>query len=93
VHTREPTAFESKVYKTITSIPRGETRSYGWVARKIGKPYAARAVAQALARNPYAPRVPCHRVICSDGSLGGYSARGGLRRKLQLIRQEQRRHR
>ena len=85
---RPPTAFEWKVYKVVRQIPRGQTRSYAWVARQLGKPGAARAVGLALKRNPFAPRIPCHRVVRSDGSLGGYSARGGLRRKRQLLASE-----
>ena len=64
---RPPTAFERRVYTTIRRIPRGQTRSYGWVARQLGQPGAARAVGLALQRNPCAPRVPCHRVVRSDG--------------------------
>lgn len=54
-------------------IPRGQTRSYAWVAEQIGKPKAARAVAQALKRNPWPLIIPCHRVIESNGKLGGYA--------------------
>ena len=85
---RQPTIFEQKVYAVIRRIPRGQTRSYAWVAQQLRKPGAARAVGQALKRNPFAPQVPCHRVVKSDGSLGGYSARGGLRRKQQLLARE-----
>ena len=85
---RAPTVFERQVYAVIQRIPRGQTRSYAWVARQLRKPGAARAVGQALKRNPFAPYVPCHRVVKSDGSLGGYSARGGLQRKRQLLARE-----
>ena len=85
---RKPTTFEQQVYRAIARIPRGQTRSYGWVAQRIGRPQAARAVGQALKRNPYAPKVPCHRVVKSDGSLGGYSGRGGLRLKRRLLELE-----
>ena len=85
---RQPTAFEQRVYAVIRRILSGTTRSYGWVARALGKPGAARAVGQALKRNPFAPRIPCHRIVRSDGSLGGYSAPGGLRRKRQLLARE-----
>ena len=88
---RPPTPFERRVYAAIQRIPRGQTRSYVWVARQLGTPGAARAVGQALKRNPFAPRVPCHRVVRSDGSLGGYSAAGGLRRKRALLDRERRR--
>ena len=65
------TPFQRKVYEAILTIPKGQVRSYGWVARRIGQPKAARAVGQALKRNRWAPAVPCHRVISSDGTLGG----------------------
>ena len=87
--TRQPTPFEQHVYRIISRIPAGQTRSYGWVAERLGKPGAARAVGQALKRNPCAPKVPCHRVVRSDGELGGYSATGGLRRKRELLAKEQ----
>jgi AraC family transcriptional regulator of adaptative response/methylated-DNA-[protein]-cysteine methyltransferase len=80
------TAFQRRVYRAICRIPPGETRSYQWVARAIGHPRSARAVGQALKRNPFAPRVPCHRVVRSDGALGGYS--GGLAKKRRLLEQE-----
>ncbi len=80
------TAFQRAVYRTICRIPKGQTRSYQWVARHIGRPRAARAVGQALQHNPFAPEVPCHRVIKADGSLGGYAR--GLARKRALLRKE-----
>ena len=66
------TPFAKKVYKAVLSIPLGEVRTYKWVAQKIGKPQAARAVGQALNRNPYPLVIPCHRVVESSGKLGGY---------------------
>ena len=75
--------FEKKVYKAILNIPIGETRSYSWVAKKIGKPKSSRAVGTALKKNPFAPLLPCHRVICHDGKLGGYN--GGIKKKIKLI--------
>ncbi|MBI4343739.1 MAG: MGMT family protein [Candidatus Omnitrophica bacterium] len=83
---RAPTAFERKVYAAVRRIPRGQTRTYAWVARQIGKAGAARAVGNALNRNPYAPQVPCHRVVRSDGSLGGFAQ--GPARKRMLLRRE-----
>ena len=83
---RRPTEFERRVYKVISAIPKGQTRSYRWVAEQLGDVNLARAVGNALGRNPYAPRVPCHRVIKTDGSLGGYA--GGLAKKLALLREE-----
>ncbi|HQP91506.1 MAG TPA: MGMT family protein [Candidatus Omnitrophota bacterium] len=80
------TEFEKKVYEAVRLIPKGQTRSYKWVAEKIGRPKAARAVGNALNKNPFAPVVPCHRVIKSDGSLGGFN--GGLKKKIKLLREE-----
>ncbi|MCM8794955.1 MAG: MGMT family protein [Candidatus Omnitrophica bacterium] len=82
------TPFQRKVYAAILAIPKGQVRSYGWVARRIGKPNAARAVGQALKRNRWAPAIPCHRVIGSDGALTGYSAPGGLKAKRRLLLKE-----
>ena len=82
----EPTPFQLRVYEVVRRIPKGEVRSYQWVARKLGNPKLARAVGQALHRNPDPRRVPCHRVIRSDGSLGGYA--WGLARKRRLLHQE-----
>lgn len=83
---REPTEFEMAVYAAVKRIPKGETRSYAWVAREIGRPKAVRAVGSALNRNPYAPEVPCHRVIRSDGSVGGFAR--GTEQKREMLRQE-----
>ncbi|OVE77092.1 6-O-methylguanine DNA methyltransferase [bacterium F11] len=80
--------FSQKVWRTCAQIPKGETRTYQWIARKIGKPEAARAVGYALKMNPFAPAVPCHRIIRSDGSMGGYSGSGGIQEKLRLLRRE-----
>src|SRR3954471_24706008 len=79
--------FEQAVWAALSEIPYGETRSYGDVARAIGRPDRARAVGVANARNPIAIIVPCHRVIGSDGSLTGYG--GGLERKRALLDLEQ----
>ena len=79
--------FQRKVWLVLRTIPRGQTRSYAWVAQKIGKPRAARAVGAACAANPVPILVPCHRVVASDGSLGGYS--GGLHMKKRLLELEQ----
>lgn len=80
------TEFEKKVYLAVSKIPRGEARSYKWVAAKIGKPNAYRAVGNALNRNPYIGKVPCHRVIKSDGSIGGFAR--GIGRKRELLKSE-----
>lgn len=76
------TEFEKKVYLAVSKIPKGEVRSYKWVARQAGRPRAYRAVGNALNKNPYAPAVPCHRIIRSDGSLGGYAKGANLKRRL-----------
>ena len=80
------TAFQSRVYSELVRIPAGETRSYAEVARAIGQPNAARAVARACATNPVAVVIPCHRVVGSNGRLTGY--RWGLERKETLLRKE-----
>ena len=77
------TAFQHRVWKALQQIPRGNTCSYAEVARRLGRPTAVRAVARAIATNPVAVVVPCHRVIGSDGSLTGY--RWGLERKKKLL--------
>lgn len=81
-------AFDQAVWKACAEIPRGQTRSYGWIARRIGRPGAARAVGGALGRNPFAPAVPCHRVVGADGRLTGYSGRGGVAAKRRLLERE-----
>ena len=80
--------FYQKVWKACAEIPAGETRTYGWIAKRIGKPGAARAVGRALGANPFAPTIPCHRVVRSDGTLGGYSGAGGLKTKRRLLEKE-----
>jgi O-6-methylguanine DNA methyltransferase len=77
------TDFQRKVWLALTRIPRGETRSYGWVARKVGRPGASRAVGAACGANPIPVIIPCHRVIAGDGSLGGFG--GGLLMKRRLL--------
>jgi AraC family transcriptional regulator, regulatory protein of adaptative response / methylated-DNA-[protein]-cysteine methyltransferase len=80
------TAFQRRVWEALQRIPRGETRSYSAVAKKIGMPKATRAVARACATNPVAVAIPCHRVVRQDGELGGY--RWGVERKEQLLTME-----
>ena len=82
------TKFQIKVWNYLKKIPKGKVKTYKQVAKGIGMPKAARAVANACGKNPYAPKIPCHRVIRSDGSIGGYSGRGGIRQKLKLLRSE-----
>lgn len=74
-----------RIYDIVRRIPCGRTLSYGQVAELLGDRRLARAVGQAMARNPFAPVVPCHRVLGAAGQAGGFSARGGLRTKLQLL--------
>jgi len=76
------TAFEKNVWSVLPDIPFGETRSYKWVAEKTGNPAAVRAVGRALSKNPVPIVIPCHRVIESDGSIGGYSSGVEVKRRL-----------
>lgn len=85
VDLRHVTPFQRSVLEAARSVPRGHVATYGEIGRSIGRPGAARAVGQALGSNPVPIVVPCHRVLASDGSLGGYSGRGGLRTKRQLL--------
>jgi len=78
--------FQKRVYRAILDIPLGQVRSYSWVAKKIGNPRSARAVGNALNKNPFAPFVPCHRIVKNDGKLGGYSA--GIKKKKYLLEKE-----
>jgi methylated-DNA-[protein]-cysteine S-methyltransferase len=80
------TPFQRSVRAVVRSIKKGETRSYGEVARAAGYPGAARAVGVVM-KNNYDLTVPCHRVICADGALGGYN-RGGIQRKAELLKEE-----
>ncbi|MBI4125345.1 MAG: MGMT family protein [Deltaproteobacteria bacterium] len=80
------TPFQMAVWRAIRLIPYGQTRSYQWIAKKIGNPKAVRAVGQACGANPTPILVPCHRVVGSGGRLGGFSR--GLRLKRQLLRLE-----
>ena len=82
------TDFQIKVWKYLLKIPEGKVKTYKEVAIAIKSPFSARAVGNAVGKNPYAPKIPCHRVIRSDGTLGGYSGRGGIRQKLRLLRSE-----
>lgn len=80
------TEFEKSVWLILREIPYGETRTYKWVASRIGKPMAVRAVGRALSKNPIPIVLPCHRVIESDGSIGGYSS--GVEKKRRLLNLE-----
>lgn len=81
------TCFQQSVWQAVRTIPCGETRSYSWVASQLGLPKAARAVGQALGKNPVPIVIPCHRVISSNGELGGFG--GGLEIKKFLLSLEQ----
>ncbi len=82
----QATVFQRQVWEAARSIPYGETRSYAWVAGQIKRPVAVRAVGQALGKNPLPVIIPCHRVLASNGGLGGYS--GGIETKKYLLRLE-----
>lgn len=86
VDLRDSTAFAAEVLRVTARIPVGETRTYAWVAKEVGRPGAVRAVGSALARNPVPLLVPCHRVIRSDGGLGDYLF--GVETKERLLREE-----
>jgi methylated-DNA-[protein]-cysteine S-methyltransferase len=80
--------FQRRVLRAALRIPYGRTSTYGKIATAIGNPRAARAVGRALGANPIPLVIPCHRVLASDGGLGGYSAPGGVNVKRQLLRME-----
>lgn len=82
--------FQRRVYAALSRIPYGETRSYGDVAKEIGPRMSNRAVGRALSKNPVLLLIPCHRVVCSDGKIGGYS--GGVDRKKRLLELEEPNH-
>ncbi len=80
------TEFEKSVWLALREVPYGETRSYRWLAERIGRPKALRAVGRALSKNPIPIVLPCHRIIESDGSIGGYSS--GIEKKRRLLNLE-----
>ena len=82
------TPFQIKVWNEIKKIPKGQTRSYKEIAINIGHPYAYRAVATACKLNPLPILIPCHRVICSNGVIGGYLGQKNSPKKIQLLRKE-----
>ena len=82
------TKFQVKVWTYLRKIPRGSFKTYSQVAKAIGMPLATRAVANAIAKNPYKIKIPCHRVIRSNGLLGGYSGEGGTKIKKLLLKKE-----
>ena len=84
----KPTQFQKDVWEAIDRIPLGETRTYKELASSIGCPKAYRAVANACGKNPNPVMTPCHRVISSDGTIGGYSGKGGIKKKKALLKKE-----
>jgi methylated-DNA-[protein]-cysteine S-methyltransferase len=84
----EGTPFQQKVWKELLKIPKGKTITYKELAKWIGKPRAVRAAANAVGANPLPVIIPCHRVVRSDGSIGGYSGEGGVKKKLALLKKE-----
>lgn len=87
VDLRSVTPFQGEVLRTAATIPRGEVRPYGWLAKQVGHPKAARAVGSTMAKNPIPLIIPCHRVVRSDGQIGAYSL-GGPEQKWQLLTHE-----
>lgn len=83
---RKLTDFELAVFEETKKIPKGEVSTYAEIAKRIRKPGAARAVGNALNKNPWAPVVPCHRVIKSDGTVGGFAS--GTKKKIALLKKE-----
>ena len=84
----EGTNFQIKVWNELKNIASGQVRTYKQIAESIGHPNSSRAVANACAKNPLVPIIPCHRVIRSDGKLGGYSGLGGVEAKMRLLTEE-----
>ena len=82
------TSFQRLVWEEISKIPYGQTRSYKQIATNIGNPNSSRAVANACGNNPSPITIPCHRVIRSDGKIGGYSGPGGINKKIELLEKE-----
>ena len=85
---KKPTDFQRLVWREIEKIPYGDTRSYRDIANRIGRPKSYRAVANACGKNPLPIIRPCHRVICSNGEIGGYSINGGAALKKALLKCE-----
>lgn len=85
---QEGTEFQQKVWRELLKIKKGEVVTYKELAKRIGNPRAIRAVANAVAKNKFPIKIPCHRVIRSDGKLGGYSGKGGIKGKLKLLKSE-----
>jgi O-6-methylguanine DNA methyltransferase len=82
------TPFQQKVWSLVRRIPYGQVRTYGWIGLEMGRPEAARAIGAAVGANPLPLLVPCHRIVASDGSLGGFSAAGGVELKARMLELE-----
>ena len=82
------TKFQISVWKEIKKIPKGQTKTYKDIAVALKKPKSSRAVANACGKNPLLIEIPCHRVIRSDGKLGGYTGKGGINQKRKLLKEE-----
>ena len=82
------TKFQISVWQEIKKIPKGQTKTYKDIAIALKKPKSSRAVANACGKNPLLIEIPCHRVIRSDGKLGGYSGKGGMKQKRKLLKEE-----
>jgi O-6-methylguanine DNA methyltransferase len=82
------TTFQKEVWEAMRRIPRGCVSTYGAIAEYLGRPRAVRAVGSAVGRNPFAPEVPCHRVVRADGQIGNYSGGEGVVTKISLLKEE-----
>ena len=82
------TKLQHLVWNRIAKIPKGKILTYQELANEIGYPNSVRAVASACGKNPYVPEIPCHRVVRKDGGLGGYSAKGGINKKKEMLENE-----
>ena len=82
------TDFQIMVWSEIKKIPKGKVRTYKEIALAISRPKSSRAVANACGKNPFPIKIPCHRVIGSNGYIGGYSGKGGIKKKIDLLKLE-----
>lgn len=86
INKKNTTKFQEKIYKILKKVPSGKVTTYGILAKQAGVPKASRAVGNALNVNPYAPDVPCHRVVRSDGTIGGFAS--GTKNKTRILKTE-----
>jgi O-6-methylguanine DNA methyltransferase len=84
---KQPTAFQKEVWKAIAKIPKGKVTTYGHIAKYL-RTKAVQAVGTAVGKNPYAPKIPCHRVVPANGKIGNYSGEGGVEKKVALLQKE-----